>query len=373
MNTLLEELLEIQQELKSYIEETTAPPVIDVLSTVEDSAKTVGRASSGSWIGYQANVYFEDFQPPPPGRHFSSEWGFIAAQSAHTRGAWLEYDPEDVKSKIEEKANPPDVAHVEELAQKGRDLFDLKRDHIISILEASKIHHDDSFLNDMLERTKQLHIASENEIISNIRPSQVASRDSLALSQGIWTPPHISILARIASLRSPMKTNKLLSDIVEKTMSHMKRVNGKPAKTRIGGKRVFIGHGRSLLWRELKDFIYDRLKLGWEEFNRVPVAGITNIGRLSEMLDSASIAFLVMTAEDEQSDGKVRARMNVIHEAGLFQGRLGFDKAIIVLEEGCEEFSNIQGLGQIRFPQGNIRASFDEIRSILEREGVLEG
>jgi predicted nucleotide-binding protein len=62
--------------------------------------------------------------------------------------------------------------------------------------------------------------------------------------------------------------------------------------------------------------------------------------------------------------------MNVIHEAGLFQGRLGFTKAIVVLEEGCAEFSNIQGLGQIRFPAGRISAAFEDIRQVLEREGL---
>jgi predicted nucleotide-binding protein len=66
----------------------------------------------------------------------------------------------------------------------------------------------------------------------------------------------------------------------------------------------------------------------------------------------------------------MNARLNVIHEAGLFQGRLGFQKAIILLEEGCEEFSNIHGLGQIRFPDGNISAKFEEIRKVLEREGI---
>ncbi len=64
--------------------------------------------------------------------------------------------------------------------------------------------------------------------------------------------------------------------------------------------------------------------------------------------------------------------MNVIHEVGLFQGRLGFTKAIVLLEEGCEEFSNIEGLGQIRFPKGNIAAKFEEIRQVLERESVLD-
>jgi len=90
------------------------------------------------------------------------------------------------------------------------------------------------------------------------------------------------------------------------------------------------------------------------------------------MLDAAAIAVLVMTGEDEQTDGKLRARMNVVHEVGLFQGRLGFARAIVLLEEGCEEFSNIQGLGQIRFPKGNIKAAFDEARQVLEREGLVE-
>ena len=126
------------------------------------------------------------------------------------------------------------------------------------------------------------------------------------------------------------------------------------------------------MWRDLKDFIKDRLRLPYDEFNRVPIAGVTNIARLSEMLDAAACAFLIMTAEDEQADGKIHARMNVIHEAGLFQGRLGFTKAIVLLEDGCEEFTNIQGLGQIRFPAGNISAVFEQIRQVLEREGLLE-
>jgi predicted nucleotide-binding protein len=132
-----------------------------------------------------------------------------------------------------------------------------------------------------------------------------------------------------------------------------------------------LGHGRSNEWRKLKDFVQDRLGLPWDEFNRIPVAGITNVARLSEMLEAAAIAFIILTAEDEMVDGQVQARMNVIHEAGLFQGRLGFTKAIVLLEEGCSQFSNIEGLGQIRFPEGNIAAAFEEIRLVLEREGLL--
>ena len=61
-----------------------------------------------------------------------------------------------------------------------------------------------------------------------------------------------------------------------------------------------------------------------------PAAGGTTVARLEKMLDAAAFAFIVMTAEDEKSDGKNHARENVVHEAGLFQGRLGFEKAIIL-------------------------------------------
>jgi predicted nucleotide-binding protein len=146
--------------------------------------------------------------------------------------------------------------------------------------------------------------------------------------------------------------------------------DARPALPSIG-TNIFIGHGRSLVWRELKDFLEDRLGLSVDEFNRVPVAGIATPSRLSEMLDAAAVAFLVMTAEDEQTDGKVRARENVVHEVGLFQGRLGFARAIVLVEDGCEEFSNIHGLGQIRFPRSNIAAKFEDIRAVLEREGLI--
>jgi hypothetical protein len=66
---------------------------------------------------------------------------------------------------------------------------------------------------------------------------------------------------------------------------------------------VFIGHGRSEVWRVLKDFIQDRLKLPWDEFNREATAGFATKERLLEMLDAASFAFIVMTPEDEHADG----------------------------------------------------------------------
>jgi predicted nucleotide-binding protein len=137
------------------------------------------------------------------------------------------------------------------------------------------------------------------------------------------------------------------------------------------GHKIFIGHGSSGAWKEIASFLEERLCMPWDEFNREPTAGVAVVDRLQQMLDEACFAFLVMTAEDVQLDGTARARQNVVHEAGLFQGRLGFRRAILLLEEGCAEFSNVLGLGQIRYPKGDILGASEEIRRVLERENIL--
>jgi hypothetical protein len=112
------------------------------------------------------------------------------------------------------------------------------------------------------------------------------------------------------------------------------------------------------------------MQLPCDEFNAEAVAGRSTTDRLAQMLDEATFAFLVMTAEDTHADDSAHARENVIHEAGLFQGRLGFERAIILLEEGCAQFSNIHGLAHISFSKGNLEPAFERIRQVLERERV---
>jgi predicted nucleotide-binding protein len=129
---------------------------------------------------------------------------------------------------------------------------------------------------------------------------------------------------------------------------------------------VFIGHGRAPDWRELREFIVDRLGLAVLEFNSDPTAGVATKERLEELLNRASFAFIVATAEDHSTDGTIHARENVVHEIGLFQGRLGFRRAIVLLEGGCTEFSNIAGVGQLRFERNSIASTFENVRNLLE-------
>jgi hypothetical protein len=374
MNEIHEELLKIPDKIEFYAQKAQEDEITKPLSKLEDVANNVGKSWSGSWLGYHANIYYNNLEVPPAGAHFSQEWGMEKLfGGGGTTGDWREYKKDDLIKFIHALADNPDLTPARELSQKAETAFDEEKHEVLSLLTTALTDNDDPFISNLKHEVEKLNVLSQVEIIRAVRPSgQFISRDSLAVTQGFHTPAHLSVLSEICALRSPPSCCKKLSQIVRRAGSHLARQSRRSVRSKEIGINVFIGHGRSSAWRDLKDFIQDRLNLPWDEFNRVPVAGITNIARLSEMLDAAAIAFLVMTGEDEQADGKLHARMNVVHEAGLFQGRVGFTRAIVLLEEGCEEFSNIQGLGQIRFPKSNIKAAFEEIRQVLEREGILE-
>jgi predicted nucleotide-binding protein len=143
------------------------------------------------------------------------------------------------------------------------------------------------------------------------------------------------------------------------------RIQEAPWESRV---TVFIGHGRSSLWKNLDSHLHHQHGYQTVAYEHGARAGHTIRDVLEGMLDQSSFAVLVMTGEDEDAAGQLHARENVIHEAGLFQGRLGFPKAVVLLEEGCAEFSNISGVNQIRFHKGNIRETFGDVLATIRRE-----
>jgi predicted nucleotide-binding protein len=374
MSDLIDELLHIDSELRDFMEKSRRPEIIEPIEKLREVAEKIGKAWSGSWLGYQANVYYADLEPPPPGAHFSMEWGFQHLHSIPcTRGDWCEYDPDEVRRVIYEKAGNPDLKIAYEVEKEGRSRFDEKRNAIVSILETALATRQDPFINGLKEKVEKQKNYTARDFINHQSPSgTIISRDMIAMGQGFRAAPHIVVLSEVFSVQNPAAACEKLANIAKQAASHLKRIEKSTRRSEMKSKKVFIGHGGSPVWRELKDFIQDKLKLPCEEFNGVAAAGKTIVERLREMLDASSIAFLILTGEDEQTDGKFNPRMNVVHEAGLFQGRLGFSKAIILREDGCEEFSNIHGLVQIPFPKGRIKAVLQDVREVLEREGLIE-
>ncbi len=132
--------------------------------------------------------------------------------------------------------------------------------------------------------------------------------------------------------------------------------------------KIFIGHGQNDQWRDLKDHLHEKHGIEVVAYEIGPRAGLSIKEVLESMLKESSFALLVLTGEDTDSEGQSHARENVIHELGLFQGKIGFKRAIAMLEKDVNEFSNIFGVNQVRFSKGNIKETFGEIISIIKRE-----
>lgn len=351
-----------------------AKPAMEAINKV---CEAFDRSSSGSWLGYQACVYYRDFEPRPLDAVFSIMWGVRERRIANpTTGEWREYVYEGVIDEILERAGAPDL---DELAQTGDEataVFTQCQEEVLATIDAALASQDDKRLTELRHTIADLKAFYSPESLaqSSCPKREWRTHDHVASEQGLRAPPHVAIRAQAQSIFSRGFALRELEGATRRTKLYLqKRLNLDGRSVARTNGTVFIGHGGSKTWRDLKDLLQDRLGLTPDEFNLESAAGISTKERLEEMLESAIFAFLVMTAEDEHADGTRHARENVIHEAGLFQGRLGFARAIVLLEEGCSEFSNIEGLGQIRFPKGNIKAKSEEIRHVLERQGLLDG
>ena len=370
----LQKYTEIADKCRAIESEIDAEPLHGIIQSLNDGIRAISRASSNSWLGYHANVYYKNFETPAPGDHFDPGWGLKTVMfDSGTSKNWREYDFNEVEEEIMKKSGWPNLNELQTRVRGVTSVFHSHQSNLIAMLSVALEKSKSDQLEELRDKAKKLKaLLPEDDLIRAAMPSGgFMSRDELAISQQLRTPPHISIMCMVASLRSAFTQIGNLGDIAEATANYL-REKFSQAKTGIFAEgTIFIGHGRSQDWRELSAFIGDRLKLKWDEFNREPTAGLSIKERLESMLNQANFAFLIMTAEDEHADRTIHARENVIHEIGLFQGRLGFNRAIILLEDGCQEFSNANGIIQIRYPKGQIRATYEDIRLVLEREGVL--
>lgn len=181
------------------------------------------------------------------------------------------------------------------------------------------------------------------------------------------TSRNASTVKRINSIIQTL--NKMTNDELELETKKIKpeKTNGSNLKEKI----VFIGHGRSKLWARVQLFLKDDLNIKSFTFESETHTSKSIIQILEEFLEKSSFAILILTAEDETLDGKLRARQNVIHECGLFQGRLGFDNVVLLKQTETEDLSNLSGLQYIPFNGENIEQTFYELQRKLKKSGIL--
>jgi predicted nucleotide-binding protein len=373
MPDLTAELNQIATRAKAIHAKCSSKSIKKAIEQLIAATNEVELSHSGSWLGYHSLVYYENLESPPRGAFFDRQWGLMGRYSSATSGDWVKYNYSDIFELLKSTKTKPSFEELVELSNEIAGEVDDLREDLISVIEACRAAGSDEYLDRSRDDAKKARqVPAQNFAKSMAIPPPPFTNDRTAAAGGVPVPPHAEFRASVYSVRSLFDSAEDLAKIAKRTATYLSnRMTAKVMLRKNQGSRVFIGHGRSSAWLELKIYVQDKLGLPCDDFNRQATAGITTVSRLSTMLGDAGFAFLVLTAEDEQKDDRMHARQNVVHEAGLFQGKLGFEKAIVMLENGCEEFSNIHGLGQIRFDKGKISGCFHEVSDTLKREGVI--
>jgi hypothetical protein len=311
VDDLIDELVRIEQRCRAAADLLDSE-VKDPLKAAMNAANEVARAWSQSWLGYQSCVYYAHFERPPRGAVFSIGWGLDGFSLDETRGDWQEFSFQDVIDEILRRAGNPDLEELQRSSLKAQRVFTTSKEEVLATLDALLASAQDSALVDLRASLAKLNgFISEETFAQSRRPGGFMSNDVRAMEGGIRTPPHIAVESRTQSLWSPRQQLDEVERIARQTRLYLqKRIALKETSVVPTEGTVFIGHGRSKVWKDLKEFLQDRLHLTPDEFNLQSAAGMATTERLQEMLDSAVFAFLVMTAEDEHADSTKHAREN---------------------------------------------------------------
>jgi sugar/nucleoside kinase (ribokinase family) len=129
---------------------------------------------------------------------------------------------------------------------------------------------------------------------------------------------------------------------------------------------VFIAHGGAADWLAVKELVEAELNLRAHYFERQTWGSIAVTEAIAANLERCSFAICVLTAEDLTAEGKRLARQNVVHEIGLFQGRYGFDRVVVLAEEGCDYVPSLALPYCITFAHNGIRSTFWRVRTMIK-------
>jgi predicted nucleotide-binding protein len=115
------------------------------------------------------------------------------------------------------------------------------------------------------------------------------------------------------------------------------------AVSREHGKDVFIVHGHDQAIKEQVSRFIMSLGLRPIIVSQQPSAGRTIIEQLEVYSKNIRFAVVLLTP-DEVSQGRFRARQNVIFELGYFIGKLGRERVCVLYKENVELPSDFHGV-----------------------------
>ena len=182
----------------------------------------------------------------------------------------MEYPEQSVMAEINRRAGNHDVERLLAFKSKADDRIRQAQGNLQSIVDIYLNNLNSQFLRERRDELGQLAIKTQFELEVSFRPQSNRTYDLEARQQGLRTPPHVKVLAMAHAIHSTHEAIKGLAEQGRQIEFHISRQTHAGREVPPQGDRVFLGHGRSPIWRELKDFIEDQLGLPVDEFNSVP-------------------------------------------------------------------------------------------------------
>jgi hypothetical protein len=186
-----DELFQLADAAAAALNQCRADEIREPLGALKEMCDEVGRAWSGSNIGYHFTTYYAGLQPKPPHVQFSAEWGLMDRWPTHQPDpGWETMDPKQVSNFITSQVGDQKLKVAVAAIAPIRADFESVKENAISVLSAILSTTTDSFLKRQLDTIEKLEATHPQQIEHEFISGQVWSRDSLAMSQGLSVAPH---------------------------------------------------------------------------------------------------------------------------------------------------------------------------------------
>ena len=122
--------------------------------------------------------------------------------------------------------------------------------------------------------------------------------------------------------------------------------------------RVFVFHGRNPLWKQVAEFVENKLEIEALALDPEDDGDVTDIDALDQASEDASHAIVVVTADDD--------REKTLHAIGYFQGLYGPNNVLVLRESSVEEFGSVSGVIYLAFEGREIASTFPAVAEEIE-------
>lgn len=255
------DLTRIAEVLAGLRKHSQSAEIQEAIESLWSAAYSVNRSWSGSCIGYHANVYYRDFEPPPPEQNFSVEWGITGGMFG-SQGEWMERDPEDVQQVIYERAGVSDDAVLVDFNDRVGERFEEQRFMVLSVLSAlSKRLGPDDFLSLTRAKTDRMTLSTFSDLVSSLMPKgQLSTRDQRAVMEGSCIPRHYHVLARVMQTKKIIEAIGQLQTLVNTIRQHVVRAEPPESPGANGAREAESERDRAVRERDEGESTSDQVR-----------------------------------------------------------------------------------------------------------------